>query len=147
MKITFTPTENNGNNFPQGEVSISYPSDNMDLNSMLENLIIPALYGLTYKGVDEFFHPEENNEKEELYKEDYEEKVEKEFFDDIEKNTDKIKEFTEDKKSGEKIDITTEKYKKVIDDLINSKNFKKLFIPEQLIMLLEEANKYNITNK
>lgn len=55
MKITFTPTEKNEWQYAHSEVTISYPSDDMDLDSMLENLIIPALYGLTYKGVDEFF--------------------------------------------------------------------------------------------
>jgi hypothetical protein len=45
MKITFTPTENADNlKYPHSEVTISQPSDDMDLNEMLDDLIIPALY-------------------------------------------------------------------------------------------------------
>lgn len=157
MKITFTPTQNDEHaTFPHSEVVITYPSDEMDLTSMLENLIIPALYGLGYKGVDEFFNPEEINEKASDAEEEYADKVENDFWDGIEKekkdDLDWLKEEAskekedQERKKDKRIKISAKDYTKKMDEVMSDKKFKKLFIPEQLQMLLEEASKYEITD-
>lgn len=63
MKIIFEPTENDKHpDHPHNRVEISYPDDDLGLDDMLNYLIIPALYGLTYSGVDEFFEPVDSKE-------------------------------------------------------------------------------------
>lgn len=59
MKITLEPTESREHlSVFHNKVEISYPDDDLSLNEILEYLIKPALYGMTYGGVDEFFDNE-----------------------------------------------------------------------------------------
>jgi len=59
MEIRFTPTEkhNPATQYPYPTITITVPTDDLDMDQMLEVLVKPALIGLGYapKLVDEYF--------------------------------------------------------------------------------------------